>query len=140
MVPLFITKLPLIVRVVVTVRFPFIVMLFRVDDKLPLIVPAPENISAPLPLPALKVPLFVKLPPPLIFRLNVLAIESVAPTLIVTDAATASAVETEGLFGVPEGMITEVVETGTVPTSQLVPVFQSLLVTPIQVLEAAIVD
>ena len=40
----------------------------------------------------------------------------------------------------PDGIVTVVVERGTVPTSQLLVVFQSVLVTPIHVAEANGVD
>ena len=86
---------PRIVGMVETVRLPFIVRLFSVDAELPLIVPAPENIIVLLP--ALKVPLFVKLPPFSMVRWKLPEMERIAPLLMVMDATFASAVEIEGL-------------------------------------------
>ena len=136
--PLLIVKVPFIVGVVETVRLPFIVRLLNVACELPFIVPAPENIIVLLA--ALNVPLFVKVPPVSILRLKLPDIESVASELIVTDATLASAVEIEGLYVVPDGIVTAVDESGTVPTSQLLLVFQSEFVTPIHVAEANGVD
>ena len=136
--PLLIVKFPLIVGVVEIVRLPFIVRLLNVACEVPFMVPVPENIIVPLP--ALKLPLFVKVPPVSILRLKLADIESVAPELIVTDATLASAVEIDGLYVVPDGIVTAVDESGTMPTSQLLLVFQSLLVTPIHVAEANGVD
>ena len=94
----------------------------------PVIVPEPAKITVPSPL--LKVLLLVKLPPLEIVRVFPPDIVKAALAFIVTLLASAAAELIFGLYVVPDGIVTLVVDVGIVAHDQLAAVFQSTLVPP----------